>query len=97
MDARRTRSGYNCILRSVCSPYRFRAGDSGGHWKHYDSVPGKKWISLKTAAGMAAAGGALGPIIPPSIPMIIYGVTMGISIPQMFVAGIVPGLFLLRC
>ena len=43
---------------------------------------------------MAAAGGALGPIIPPSIPMIIYGVTMGVSIPQMFVAGIVPGLLL---
>ena len=54
----------------------------------------KNGYPLKTAAGMAAAGGALGPIIPPSIPMIIYGVTMGISIPQMFVAGIVPGLFL---
>ena len=54
----------------------------------------KNGYPLKTAAGMAAAGGALGPIIPPSIPMIIYGVTMGISIPKMFVAGIVPGLFL---
>lgn len=54
----------------------------------------KNGYPLKTAAGMTAAGGALGPIIPPSIPMIIYGVTMGVSIPQMFVAGIVPGLFL---
>ncbi len=48
----------------------------------------KNGYPLKTAAGMAAAGGALGPIIPPSIPMIIYGVTMGISIPQMFLAGL---------
>ena len=38
----------------------------------------KNGYSIKTAAGMVAAGGALGPIIPPSIPMIIYGVTMGL-------------------
>ncbi len=49
----------------------------------------------KTAAGMSAAGGALGPIIPPSIPMIIYGVTMGLSIPKMFIAGILPGAFMM--
>ncbi|SHH15359.1 C4-dicarboxylate transporter, DctM subunit [Anaerosphaera aminiphila DSM 21120] len=55
----------------------------------------KNGYSLKTAAGMSAAGGALGPIIPPSIPMIIYGVTMGLSIPKMFIAGIVPGIILM--
>lgn len=55
----------------------------------------KNGYPLRTAAGMAAAGGALGPIIPPSIPMIIYGVTMSVSIPKMFVAGIVPGLTLM--
>lgn len=55
----------------------------------------KNGYSLKTAAGMSAAGGALGPIIPPSIPMIIYGVTMGLSIPKMFIAGIVPGAILM--
>lgn len=55
----------------------------------------KNGYSLKTAAGMSAAGGALGPIIPPSIPMIIYGVTMGLSIPKMFIAGIVPGVILM--
>ena len=49
----------------------------------------------KTAAGMVAAGGALGPIIPPSIPMIIYGVTMGLSIPKMFIAGIIPGIVMM--
>lgn len=55
----------------------------------------KNGYSIKTSAGMVAAGGALGPIIPPSIPMIIYGVTMSLSIPKMFIAGILPGLILM--
>jgi C4-dicarboxylate transporter DctM subunit len=52
----------------------------------------KAGYSKQTSAGLVAAAGALGPIIPPSIPMIIYGVTMNLSIPAMFVAGIIPGL-----
>ncbi len=44
-----------------------------------------------TAAGMLAAGGALGPIIPPSIAMIVYGSTMNLSIPKMFIGSIIPG------
>ena len=52
----------------------------------------KAGYSKETSAGLVASAGALGPIIPPSIPMIIYGVTMNLSIPAMFVGGIVPGL-----
>ena len=52
----------------------------------------KAGYSKEESAGLVAAAGALGPIIPPSIPMIIYGVTMSLSIPAMFVAGVVPGL-----
>lgn len=52
----------------------------------------KAGYAKDTSAGLVAAAGALGPIIPPSIPMIIYGVTMNLSIPAMFVAGVVPGL-----
>lgn len=48
----------------------------------------------ENAAGLLAAGGALGPIIPPSISMIVYGTTMSLSVPDMFLAGIVPGLML---
>ncbi|MBU5668644.1 TRAP transporter large permease [Peptoniphilus sp. MSJ-1] len=55
----------------------------------------KTGYDKKTAAGMVAAGGALGPIIPPSIAMIIYGVTMGLSIPKMFIAGVLPGLVMM--
>lgn len=46
------------------------------------------------AVGLVAAGATLGPIIPPSIPMITYGVTMGVSIPMMFAGGIAPGILI---
>ncbi len=44
------------------------------------------------AAVVQAVGGTLGVIIPPSIPFIIYGVTTGASVGDLFLAGIVPGL-----
>ena len=44
--------------------------------------------------GLLAAGGTLGILIPPSIPMILYGVITETSIPTLFLAGIGPGLFL---
>lgn len=49
---------------------------------------------LETAGGMVAAAGALGPIIPPSICMIVYGVTMNLSVPAMFMGGVIPGLII---
>ena len=42
---------------------------------------------------IAAAGGALGRLIPPSNLMIIYGIVSETSIPKLFLAGIVPGIF----
>ncbi len=44
--------------------------------------------------GLLAAGGTLGILIPPSIPLIIFGVITEESIPTLFLAGIGPGLFL---
>ncbi len=44
--------------------------------------------------GLLAAGGTLGILIPPSIPLIIYGIITEVSIPTLFLAGIGPGLFL---
>jgi len=44
--------------------------------------------------GSIAAGGTLGIMIPPSINMIIYGFLTDTSIPQLYLAGIVPGLLL---
>jgi TRAP-type transport system large permease protein len=46
------------------------------------------------STGLIASGGIIAPIIPPSIPMIIFGVTSGVSITKLFMAGIVPGLLI---
>ncbi len=46
------------------------------------------------AAAVTATSGGLGVIIPPSIPMVIFGVTASQSIPTMFVAGVLPGMML---
>lgn len=46
------------------------------------------------SAGLLAAGGIIAPIIPPSVPMIIFGVSSGVSITKLFMAGIVPGLII---
>lgn len=47
-----------------------------------------------SSAGLIASGGIIAPIIPPSIPFIVIGVTAGVSISQLFMAGIVPGLLM---
>ena len=49
---------------------------------------------LKTSAGLLASGGIIAPIIPPSMPFVIYGVTTNTSISALFLSGIVPGLFM---
>lgn len=46
------------------------------------------------SSAVAACSGGIGVVIPPSIPMIIYGITAEVSITRLFVAGIIPGLFL---
>ena len=47
-----------------------------------------------TSAGMIAAGGALGPIIPPSANMVVYGASMGLSVSKMFIGGVLPGIMM---
>lgn len=49
---------------------------------------------LATSAGLIASGGIIAPIIPPSMPFIIYGVTTNTSISSLFLSGIVPGLIM---
>lgn len=48
----------------------------------------------KFSVGVTASSSIIGPIIPPSLPLVIYGVTASVSIGQLFIAGIVPGLLM---
>jgi C4-dicarboxylate transporter DctM subunit len=52
----------------------------------------KKGYSRRFSVGIASAAGALGPIIPPSIPFIIYGVSTEESIAKLFLGGMGAGL-----
>jgi tripartite ATP-independent transporter DctM subunit len=46
------------------------------------------------SAGLIAAGGIIAPVIPPSIGFIVFGVAANVSIPRLFVAGVVPGILM---
>lgn len=46
------------------------------------------------AVGLMCAAGSLGIIIPPSITLLVYGAVAEVSISQLFIAGIIPGIFI---
>ncbi|MBN8751314.1 Sialic acid TRAP transporter large permease protein SiaM [Xylophilus ampelinus] len=46
------------------------------------------------AAGLIAASGVIAPVLPPSIGLVIFGVTANVSISKLFMAGIAPGLLM---
>ncbi|QEH08712.1 TRAP transporter large permease subunit [Histophilus somni] len=52
---------------------------------------------LDRSAGLIGTAGIIAPIIPPSIPFIIFGVSSGVSITKLFLAGIVPGILMGIC
>jgi tripartite ATP-independent transporter DctM subunit len=51
--------------------------------------------SNELACGSVAAGGTLGIMIPPSVPMVLYGILTQADIGKLFIAGILPGLLLI--
>lgn len=48
----------------------------------------------ETAAAITAASATIGPIIPPSLPMVVYGVSADVSIGGLFLAGVIPGVLM---
>ena len=52
----------------------------------------RQGYSANFSGAVTASGGTLGILIPPSVPMIIYGVSSETSIPRLFAAGILPGI-----
>lgn len=55
----------------------------------------KRGYNMSMATGSLAAGGTLGPLIPPGTLFIIYGVLVGVSIGKLFMAGLIPGIMLM--
>ena len=53
-----------------------------------------KGYSREYTASLVACAGSIGPIIPPSIPLVVYGVMVSTSIAKLFMGGIVPGLIM---
>lgn len=54
----------------------------------------KAGYNVPRSAGLIAAGGIIAPVIPPSMAFIVFGVSANVSITQLFMAGIVPGLMM---
>jgi C4-dicarboxylate transporter DctM subunit len=54
----------------------------------------KRGYPTSVAAGSIAAGGTLGILIPPSVTLIVYGISTETSIGRLFMAGVIPGLML---
>ncbi|MBB6448646.1 tripartite ATP-independent transporter DctM subunit [Geomicrobium halophilum] len=49
---------------------------------------------IKKSSGLVGSSGIIATVIPPSIPLILFGVIGGVSVTQLFMAGIVPGLLM---
>ena len=54
----------------------------------------KEGFPPKYGTALNCAGGCLGVLIPPSVPLIIFGCAANVSISDLFIAGIIPGLFI---
>ncbi|WP_206813022.1 TRAP transporter large permease [Paradesulfitobacterium ferrireducens] len=74
-------SGSSPATAAAIGAIMLPAMEKGGYPKRY-------------TMGLIAASGTLGILIPPSIPLIVYGVTSDESIGKLFMAGILPGLLL---
>ncbi len=57
----------------------------------------RRGYDMRFAAALQAAAGAIGPVIPPSILMILIGYVTGTSVAQLFLAGVVPGVMIGVC
>ncbi|MBU2958029.1 TRAP transporter large permease [Paracoccus sp. 1_MG-2023] len=68
--------------------------DAGGLGNVEIKAMRKAGYDVDFAVGVTAASSTIGPIIPPSLPMIVYGVMASASIGQLFMAGLVPGMLM---
>lgn len=57
----------------------------------------KEGYSRSFSTAINTSAGCLGVMIPPSVPLIIYGTTAGVSVGDLFIAGVIPGVFVGIC
>jgi len=67
-------------------------GDTGGLGQVELKMMKKAGYTTDFAAGLTAASSVIGPIIPPSVVMVVLGASAEISIGRLFLAGIIPGI-----
>lgn len=51
-------------------------------------------MKIRFSAPLIACGGSIGPIIPPSIPLLLYGTMAGVSVGKLFIGGFIPGIIM---
>lgn len=92
------RGGFGMVTVIACAFFAAICGSSPATVAAIGSImiPAmvSRGYSAPKAAAISACAGGLGIIIPPSINMVIYGVTAGVSISDMFLAGFLPGLII---
>lgn len=90
--------GLSVVAISACAVFAAISGSSPATAAAIGSImiPGmvEAGYSKRYAMGLIAAAGTLGILIPPSIPLIIYGTVSGQSIGSLFIAGVTPGIVL---
>ncbi len=88
--------GYVCIIASaiLASLSGSAAADAAAMSAMLFPMMVQAGHDKKRSAGLIACGGIIGPMVPPSSGLILFGVTAGLSITKLFLAAIVPGLLI---
>jgi len=68
--------------------------DAGGLGAMEIRAMRNRGYDMPFAVGISAASATLGPVIPPSLPLVVYGFAAGVSVGQLFLAGIIPGILM---
>jgi tripartite ATP-independent transporter DctM subunit len=95
------KAGLSVATISACTGFAAIVGDSVSSTATMGAaaLPQMKQYGYddRLSAGSIVSGATLGPIIPPSVAFIIIGVLTGLSIGDLFIAGIIPGIVIAGC
>jgi C4-dicarboxylate transporter DctM subunit len=93
--------GMPCAVLLTCLFYSMLSGSGPATTAAVGSMSIPFLIELgynrRFRAGIVAVSGGLGLVTPPSIAMVLYSLATGVSLSQLFLAGIIPGVFITLC